>query len=176
MRRCGYNILKGVAWSEWPVYVMSKALALSALVLLTIAVVRRARQRTDGRGLLTWSWLFLLMHAALSLMILSAAYYPSYFEGAKLTLSAGLSMLVGAGALAALNKLARTCEAVDSSRWVVALGAVGFAVGVHAGLLGYGGWFQPQKWPGYLVPITLLSFLAGVVCLAAAIRVWRSAR
>jgi len=38
-------------------------------------------------------------------------------------------------------------------------------VGVHAAVLGFGGWFQPGTWPGYMVPITLISFLLGVVAL-----------
>jgi len=34
----------------------------------------------------------------------------------------------------------------------------------------YAGWFQPTTWPGYMVPITLLSFAAGSAALAASLR------
>jgi hypothetical protein len=35
-------------------------------------------------------------------------------------------------------------------------------------MLGYAGWFQPATWPGHMIPITLISFVAGTVALAAA--------
>ena len=36
-----YNVVKGVPWSDWPAYTPNKALALAALVVLVLSVVRR---------------------------------------------------------------------------------------------------------------------------------------
>ena len=50
------------------------------------------------------------------------------------------------------------------------LGLLAFLTGLHAMLLGYAGWFAPATWPGYMIPITLISSTTGVVALVAALR------
>jgi hypothetical protein len=36
-----YNVFKGVPWSDWPIYTLNKAFALSALLLLVSSVLRK---------------------------------------------------------------------------------------------------------------------------------------
>jgi hypothetical protein len=48
------------------------------------------------------------------------------------------------------------------------LGLIAFAAGCHAALFGHSSWFTPAAWPGYLLPITLVSFAAGLVGIGAA--------
>ena len=47
------------------------------------------------------------------------------------------------------------------------------AIAVHTAFLGAPGWLTPDKWPGHLVPITLLSFLVAVTTLVLMVIWWR---
>ena len=149
-----YNVFKGVPWGDWPTYVLNKTLALSALLLLLAEVLRcrRSRPGDGGAGFMGAIGLFALMHAGLSLALLRPEYFASFFEAGKLTAAAGTATLVGVAAMAGL--VTRRAQP----------GWLALAVGVHAMFPGYAGWFTPEKWPGHLPPITLISF---VVALAA---------
>jgi hypothetical protein len=163
-----YNVFKGVAWSEWPVYVLNKVFALSALLLLMIYALRRRRRAAESPGrLLPMAWALMLMHAGLSLAILTPACYAKYFQAEKLTWQAGWSMLLGVVAAIGLHKFCRACEPGNPVGLPAKIGILAFLSGLHAMLLGYAGWFQPSTWPGRLIPITLISFTAGLVALAS---------
>lgn len=163
-----YNVFKGVPWSDWPVYVVNKVLALSSLLLLLLWAVRvRRRTGVSQADLLSVAGRFVLAHAGLSLAILSPGYFPSFFLATKLTWQAGLSVLVGVMAATGLRFSSRP----DASRRraTTTLGVVAFMAGLHAALFGYASWSAPGSWPGFMVPITLIAFVSGVVALAAAL-------
>ncbi len=44
-------------------------------------------------------------------------------------------------------------------RMILILGAV------HVFFMGYAGWMTPQDWPGYMPPITIISFVVAIVFL-----------
>ncbi|MEI7728975.1 MAG: hypothetical protein WCO56_05365 [Verrucomicrobiota bacterium] len=165
-----YNIFKGVAWSEWPVYVLNKVFALSALLLLMLyALQARRNQDATAERLLPAAWLLMLLHAGLSLVILTPSYYPKYFQVGKLTWQGAWSMMLGVAAAVWLHQVCRACGLKQAKGLLMKMGVLAFLSGVHAMLLGYAGWFQPSTWPGHLIPITLISFAAGAVALAAAL-------
>ena len=81
-----YNVFKGVAWSEWPVYILNKVFALSALLLLMIYAIQSRRSWHEAAGrLLPVARILMLMHAGLSLAILTPAYHVKYSQADKLT-------------------------------------------------------------------------------------------
>ena len=47
---------KGVAWIEWPVYVLNKVFALSSLIILMVDTIKR-RKGKNVPGLLTSGWI-----------------------------------------------------------------------------------------------------------------------
>jgi len=157
-----YNVFKGVAWSWWPTYVTGKAFGLGALVLIVWLLVRRLRHLPHKDDLPGWTTACMLAHVLVSLSIMTARYYPKYFAGDQFTFWANLSWLLGAVATGLLFLRLRKCEVLSDDR---VLGVIGLIVGVHAAVLGFAGWFAPWTWPGYMVPITLISFLLGVVAL-----------
>jgi hypothetical protein len=164
-----YNVFKGVAWTEWPVYVLNKAFALSALLLLMIYAIRRRRTQDETPArLLPVAWTLLLLHVGLSLAILNPAYYAKCFQAEKLTWQAGWSMMLGVLAAVGLHKYCRACELINPVSLLAKVGILAFLSGSHAMLLGYAGWFQPSTWPGHLLPVTLIAFVAGSVALIAA--------
>jgi hypothetical protein len=165
-----YNIFKGVPWSDWPTYTLNKAFALAALVLLVFSVTRA---RAGGHSIapaMHMAGVFWLTHVALSLTLLSPAYYDKFFVQGKLTATAGLSMLLGsvAAAVMAVGKGVREDQA--GGRGLGYLAMLAFVVGLHAMLQGFAGWFTPSEWPGRMPPITLISFLLGLAAVVIAVR------
>jgi hypothetical protein len=164
-----YNVFKGVPWSDWPVYVVNKALALSSLLLL-LTWILRARLGPDESmsNLISHARRFALVHAGLSLAILSPAYFPAFFVGGKLNWPSGVSVLIGTVAASGLH--VTTQPDVPWRSAVRRAGVVGLMAGTHAMLNGYGSWLAPVTWPGYMAPITLIAFAAGAMGMAAALR------
>ena len=164
-----YSVFKGVAWADWPSYVLNKSLALAALTLVMIEVFRRRRACGRDPHLLRAAGLFAIIHILLSLALLSPAYYESLYSQGRLTALAGTALALGAVAAAALlpgKPRGRTMHPRTTS---YRLGILGFVMGGHAALQGFAGWFTPQKWPGMMPPITLIAFLMGVAALVASL-------
>ena len=163
-----YNVFKGVAWSDWPVFALNKALALSSLLLL-VAWVLRGRRGASGSqsALLAAASRTLLAHIVLSLVLLTPVYFPASFAGGRLTWQAGTAVLLGVAAAVGLSAAGRPADGPRTRRR--ALGAVAWAAGCHAAMFGYSSWFTPSAWPGYLPPITLVAFVAGLAGFAAAL-------
>lgn len=163
-----YNVFKGVPWSDWPSYTLNKAFALSALMLVVLAVIRRRMNRPKGVGsILHMAGLLMVIHVVISSCLLTPAYFGKYFQQDKLTSVAGVSMTLGAIAMAvmAFGSKSGTDSSLENKNKKLAV--LAFASGLHAALLGYPGWFTPSLWPGRLLPITLIAFLLGLAALVA---------
>ena len=166
-----YNVFKDVPWSDWPTYTLNKAFALCALVLVLLSVVRARRAGGDSTApTMYMARVFGFTHVILSLTLLSPAYYERFFAQGKLTAAAGVSMLLGAVAAAAMAVDKRTRGNQDTSGAARNLATLAVVVGLHAMLQGFAGWFAPSEWPGRMPPITLLSFLLGLA--AVVIVLW----
>ncbi len=164
-----YNVFKGVPWDEWPTYVVNKAAALSALMLMTVFLIR-GRSQTGGLHLhllRAAAWLIAL-HVLLSLALLGPATYPKFFDDGKLTVSVAWSLLLGASVAAGSLLRPRRPVGQADRGGALRLGLLAFAAGSHAALLGFGGWTTPSAWPGFLFPITLIAFIVGIIGLLAA--------
>ncbi|WP_221793883.1 hypothetical protein [Aquisediminimonas sediminicola] len=164
-----YHLFKGVAWADWPTYTVNKAFAVSALALIVagLAPVLRHHRRMSGPHLRLAGGA-IIMHAMLSLLLLDPAYYPKFFDGDKLTLSAGLALLFGA-----IAALLFVVSGQQSAQWSFPkklgwTGALAFIGGCHAALPGWATWLQPQQWPALMPPITLIAFLLGTAAGALA--------
>ncbi|MDX2305671.1 MAG: hypothetical protein NW226_22885 [Microscillaceae bacterium] len=154
-----YNVLKGVPWFDWPVYVLNKAFAFSSLLLLGISLFRyRFFPTYSNAKLMYMAGITGTIHVLLSLLILNPTYYEKFFYQGKLTISAGFSMLLGAIAFGMFvsGKNNHTNNKLQN------LIILALLVGLHAGLQGFLSWFLPHTWPGGLPPITLLSSLASL--------------
>lgn len=164
-----YNICKGVPWADWPTYTLNKVFAVASLLLLLVAVIRwRVNSGASCSRVLSASVGLATMHVILSLVLISPAYYAKFFEDDKLTLSAGLSMLLGViAATMMVRRGGRTTTVAPiaergNSKRVRSVALVALLVSLHVLLQGFWGWFSPGQWPGGLPPITLISFVLGL--------------
>jgi hypothetical protein len=162
-----YNVFKGVAWADWPVFILNKGLALASLLLLAAWILGH-RRSTDASepALLAAASRLMLAHIGLSLAALSPVYFPAFFADGRFTWQAGTALAIGVAAAVALPVASRPGHAHLSR--LRGLGLIACAAGCHAALFGYSSWFTPTAWPGRLLPITLISFAAGLVGLGAA--------
>lgn len=165
-----YNVFKGVPWSDWPAYVVNKGLAVASLLIMAAAVWRWRLGRGPARVLIAAAGVLALAHSLLSFALLDPAYYERLFTAGKLTPTAGLSITLGVLAMAAMDLGARRGEHWPRRVRVRSLALVALGSGLHAALPAIAGWLEPAKWPGGLPPLTLISFVAGLVALAAGFR------
>lgn len=159
-----YNIFKGVPWTDWPLYVLNKAFAVASLVLLGINVFRyRYVQNRSNAKIFKLAMFLGFLHILISYAILNPLYYDKFFLNGKLSFIAGISLLLGAIATALIfNKEFSKKLNHNLDVKIRVLSILVFIIGLHAALQSFQGWFTPSVWPGYLPPITLISFLIGL--------------
>jgi hypothetical protein len=162
-----YNVFKGVPWADWPAYTLNKAIAVASLLILAASVLRLARWGRGAGVLMAWSGVLALAHSLLSFALFDPGYYPRLFEDGKLTVIGGLSITLGA-VLTAVMELGARRSAIWPPQWRrTALALVAFGAGLHAALPALQSWVEPGTWPGSMPPLTLISFLAGLVALTS---------
>lgn len=164
-----YNVLKGVEWEHVPLYVLNKSLAWSAVVLWALGAWQALKTRSDllASARVAEGSALAGVHVLMSLVLLGPERYPLLFGPARqLTGAAEVSLLAGVVAAACLSGARRSVGLVV----VFSVAAL-----VHATILGVRNWIAPTTWPGYLVPITLWSALAALVCAVLAM-VWARRR
>jgi DMSO/TMAO reductase YedYZ heme-binding membrane subunit len=162
-----YNIFGGVPWDRWPLFITNKAVSWTSLVLFAAAYLTKDKSRARLHGL-TGFWL-LLAHVIVSFALLDEDTYAKLFRHGDLTTAGWISVIAGSvGTLLFLapalvsTEQARNSLGLDRWRRLQQFGYVGIALTlVHLLTLGAKGWIAPATWPGYLPPITLLSFLVG---------------
>ena len=150
-----YNLFQGVAWSDWPLFILNKACSAASILLLLLSAVYKRRGLAQAAAeLLGDSFTLALLHVGFSYAILSPAYFQGLFAGPKLTVAGNLCILAGVSALVVYFR--RRSD----------LGALAALLGLHVLVLGYARWFTPAGWPGYMPPISLISFLAAFAVFA----------
>jgi len=161
-----YNVFKGVAWSEWPVYTLNKVFGVTSLVLLVIAVFRYRSGNTLPNGKIMYAaGLSAGTHILLSCFLLKPSYYPKFFTSDKLTLFAGLSMLLGAIASVIFINGALSKGDRQLRDKAISLVVICVLTGLHTFFQGFQTWLVLSTWPGFLPPITMLSSFAGIIAL-----------
>ncbi len=180
-----YNVFKGVGWQHLPLYIVNKAVSLSAVVLLASSylvgrwirvfhddpVKRLVLSKFLG---LSGFWLAAL-HVLMSMLLLSPHYYEKFFRDEKLNLTGELAMLFGAFSLMFLlipvvSSLPRMKQDLGELWWRRSqrLGYVALTLNSgHLFAMGYRGWLDVSAWPGGLPPITMIAFFIGLLPLIA---------
>ncbi len=162
-----YNVFGAVPWSDWPVFVLNKALAATSLLACLLWVWSARRGATGPQAALaTLGATTAVAHVVCSLALLGPTYYPAFFGGDRLSWAGSASLVAGVVTMVMLQAGGGRREPGAARRW---MGWAAFMAGLHAACYGYSGWLTPAAWPGYMPPITLLSFAAGSAALALVI-------
>lgn len=165
-----YNLLNNVPWADLPVFVLNKAIALTMVFLflivqLDLAPITKLKNRL---------WLIILtfgiLHASLSLALLGLEYYSKFYVVTRLNWIGSFSILFGAiafsgMAFSGLMILFRSINDSFSFEKITTYRLKIFThlfISAHIFVMGFRGWLIPQKWPGYLVPISFIGFVFSI--------------
>jgi DMSO/TMAO reductase YedYZ heme-binding membrane subunit len=173
-----YNVIKGVSYEHLPLFISNKAIALGAVVLISISYLlgnlARFFPRVFSRIVYLRKYFGLLgfglasIHTLMSLILLRPYYYGKFFDGDSLNLVGELSLLFGVIALfifsvVAIISLPSIVRTMEPGSWrsgqrkgYIAL----MFVMTHVYTMGIRGWLTPDEWPGGLLPISLVAFIA----------------
>lgn len=117
----------------------------------------------------------LSLHFLMDLILLSPANYAKFFDpSGTLNWTGELTFLFGVLAYGcllfpAITTLPYMYDALGVERWLRSqrLGYVALSLGcAHSFTMGYKSWFDFSTWPGWLPPMTLLGFLAGLLAIS----------
>lgn len=173
-----YVFFEHIGWSHFPLLIVSKALAMSAVELVVLAMVlgplTRLAPALFGRFLPLRKWIGLAgfgagaFHVMISLAVLNPAYYKKLFdETGRLTGLAEMGILMGILSFLMLTMLAVTTiqgvrQAMVPGSWRVIHQKgvwVLLLLALHNVFIGVKGWLTPEKWTlGWMPPVTLLTF------------------
>ncbi|MBI2051785.1 ferric reductase-like transmembrane domain-containing protein [Candidatus Roizmanbacteria bacterium] len=188
-----YIVIKGESAANLPLYLSNKAIALASVVLIGLSFLLGSlakfwpkkfektlylRKYFGVSGFAAASF-----HAISSLILFTPSYYPKLFSAeGKLTLSGELSMVSGILALfifsaAAVTSLPSVEESMSKRQWflIQRTGYLAFfLVMLHVFFMGIQGWLTPAKWPGGLLPLSLIAFvLIAIVLIMKFVTVWK---
>jgi hypothetical protein len=164
-----YLIFGGVSPVHIPVYLLNKSVAMAAVVSLLVAAIHSAKGNTGIAGAWrTAAWHCVCIHILLSVLILSDAYYPKFFEAERMNLTGESSMAFGVFAAYIIWCLRRNrVSLLGRTRLHV---IVILLIGGHLAVMGFRGWMEPWEWHGGMPPISLGSFIFVVLCLILVLR------
>ncbi|NJN26846.1 MAG: hypothetical protein HC819_13140 [Cyclobacteriaceae bacterium] len=176
-----YLVFKGVALIHFPLYIVNKILSISGIFFLALSYVTgksiwpifedapSRNQFVKYCGLAGFS--LIAMHVFISLIILTPAYFPKFYQDDMMNLTGEVSMLMGVVSLyffsiPAITTIPFMQEAVGIQKWQKGqrMGYFGLVTSLlHVGAMGLDGWIKWQLWPGYMPPISLLAAI--LVCI-----------
>jgi hypothetical protein len=170
-----YHIFKGVPWVQLPIFILNKVFALSSFILFSLSFSVCPLQKLGWMNLykteeckyLGWSGMtFLFIHVIMSLLILNSEYFEKFYESGKsLNLVGNLSLLLGIIGLTFILLYHSRYRYPHDKQAVSFFQTDGFIIlGLltmcgHVLVMGINNWVTPLEWPGYMPPISLISFL-----------------
>ena len=173
-----YHLAGPVPWKDFPFFILNKATALGAFLLLTYNFAFGPLNHLTGKVPEGWlnarkalgmtGFLLVLIHALMSFMLFKPSIYGKFFEAdGTLTLLAGLSMLGGVLAFVVLwgYNLSFQTHLREDKAFIRLITSRTFLLwaflfgGAHVLFMGYEGWLNPSGWHGGIPPISLVAFV-----------------
>ncbi|MEM6674385.1 MAG: hypothetical protein AAF726_16180 [Planctomycetota bacterium] len=184
-----YHLAGDVPWAHFPLFILNKATALSAVLFVASSylvgpvfrwhngdpVIRLVVVKFCGLG----GFFLAGMHAFMSLCLLRPAYFAKYFaDDGRLNVVGEVAMVTGIAGLyflmsPAITTLPMMPKALGGVRWKRAQRAGYIAIALtlgHLVALGWEGWMNPSGWNGGLPPISLLAAIGALVPLVVKLR------
>lgn len=169
-----YIVFKGVEMIHFPVYIINKVCSVSGVFFIALSYAsgrikwpffhesEKHLHFVKFAGLSGFS--LVAMHAFLSMIILTPAYFPKLFHGEMMNFKGEFTVLMGVLSLfffsiPAITSIPQMQDALGLRRWKTRqrIGYAGLCTTLlHSGVMGFSSWMEVHKWPGYLPPITML--------------------
>ncbi len=172
-----YHLVGPVPWKDFPMFILNKAISLSAFIMLTcnfgfgplnnLGIKVPEGWLNARKALGMTGFLLVLIHALMSFMLFSPSVYGKFFvEDGTLTMLGGLSMLAGVFAFVVLwgyNMSFQTFLREDKAfiQFITSRKFMLFALllgAAHIFFMGYEGWLNPDGWHGGIPPVSLVAF------------------
>ena len=167
-----YHIFKGIGWDHLSLFTANKVFALTGVILITLAILTKSKPSevlgsAQNKLYSRSGYFFISLHVLASLALLNRDYYPKFYNQAQMNLTGEMSMLLGIIAFYIYTITvfrswidAENCRDVDAvKRDLTYRYLTHFLVMGHLLVMGIGSWLIPSEWPGYMLPISFLSFL-----------------
>jgi hypothetical protein len=146
-----------VALIHVPVYILNKAICMTAVESLLMASIGFMRSERDAVRFWTAACTQLVfVHVFLSLGILPKGYYVHFFDGDKMSLTGEVVLLTGVLAVYCFWRLQAAALKPAVRRTVTILACL--LVAGHLFAMGYNDTLRVEKWNGGLPPMSMLSF------------------
>ena len=177
-----YHVFSGIDWSHFPLFIANKGISLAAVFFIAtsylIGKTLRAYEGDFKKQLILIKFCGLIgfslasIHALMSLLLVSPAYYPKFFlESGKMNLTGESTMVFGVLslwclAITAITSLPFMYDAVGAERWQRGqrMGYLSLVLAAgHVLVMGFAGWLMPGSWQAGLPPVSLVAFGAAMV-------------
>lgn len=190
-----YNIVRNVSFDNFPLFIMNKAVAMSATILIGISFLLGPLTRFWPNQFISHLYLrkhlgiigfwFAALHAIMSLVLLNPSNYSKFFlESGKFNLIGESSMLFGILSFLIFTAISITSlppieKHMHPDQWklVQRMGYLAyFFVLLHVTIMGYSGWFRADSWQYGMASISLISALFVLFVLLIRILVIRTSK
>ncbi len=161
---CRYNIFGPELWTNWPSFILNKALCFALAQALLHWAIASYRAMPDkaifwARTCTHLAWI----HVLLSLALLNPAYFgEKFFTAPKMNLYGEAMLLFGVLGVYAFYRINKAASESDRRPWIPL--AIVLLL-LHTGFIGFPGWITPWKWPGGMPPISLWGFTLAAISL-----------
>lgn len=164
-----YHIGKNVAFEEW-LFILNKAIAWTAIASIGLSVLKakslgsiHSDRRTTGMS----GFSLAIVHGILVLFLFDKFHFEKLYSGDHLNFQGWIAISIGITSILILSfPFFAAIRKYPNSNHIFRLGKLGFILSLsHPLVIGISGWFNPETWPFYMPPITLLASLIGVLLL-----------
>lgn len=165
-----YNVFGNVEWDEIPLFITNKAISITIIFLLLFSIQKNSSSSTKKK---IWKIIFILssIHVFISFRLLGPEYYPKFYTTNELNLYGYLTLFFGIVAFLGIiilnsdgllptekDKLIIPEQIKNAISKIIP-----YTIAVHLFVMGFRGWITPLDWHGYLVPISLIGFIAIII-------------
>jgi hypothetical protein len=174
-----YNIFGTTPWKDLPLFILNKAISLTAFILFSISysydylnkkIAFFAKSQLDKWVIIEATYSLIIIHIVMSFLLFKPEVYAKFFEvNGTLNNLGSLSMFAGiiSFALVWSYKQYSLSNNKDIKQPLISLpgtlnGAILLML-VHLFFMGFNGWMTPEKWYGGMPPISLIAFFFGIV-------------
>lgn len=158
-----YNVFKDIPWIDFPLYVFNKALSLSAIMLFAYYQYSIINNKLKADKVIrNYAILLVIMHILISFIILKPKYFPKFFDDGSLNIVGVVSLISGVIAIGIILVLLSKYFKLDKKLrlHINKLANLFYIlIAIHVVVFGFDTWFLPSSWPGFMPPITMISFV-----------------